>query len=453
MSRGLASLSLATLFCLLPGSALADEVLNSTAVFDFDDPVYSGSGFASDPAEGQLDSDNWVVTGLSDGDFDFGDTAVGGDYSRGASAGGVGDGGVYVFDADATPGDGITNFVLGVQPIGADFTPGAFVLRLQNQTVGTLNRIDVASTLLYFNDESRSNSLSLEYSTDNETWIPIDGASVTSPADPDDDPQWVATETLDTVEMLAIPEDGYLYLRWIGDDVDGTGSRDEFAIDDILVDPVSVCGNDNVDPGETCDDGNTDDGDGCTSLCLSATCGDGVVQRGFEECDDGNDATDDDCIACVDAECGDGFVHADLETCDDGNDVDDDECNNQCTEGPAPGTGGESDGETEGGDETSDTADSTGGSGDTTAGPSTDPTDTSDPSDPSATITITVSDGASAGGSDSDETGGGDDSGAARSGGDGGCRVAEGSGTGAGGGLGLLLGLAGWRRRRRGARG
>jgi len=446
MSRSLASLSLATLFALLPSTALADEVLDGTVAIDFDTPVFTGGGFAPEPGAGQLDSDNWIVTGLDDGDFDFGDTVSGGGYGHGVSVGDVTGGGVWAFDVDGVPDNGVLQLVLGIQPSGNDFTPGSIVLRLQNQTGGTVNRVDVASTMLYRNNEERGNSLSLEYSTDNETWIPIDGATVTSPAASDADPAWVATETLDTIDTLGIAEGDYLYLRWLGEDVDGMSFRDEFAIDDILVDPVSVCGNDTMDPGEACDDGNTEDGDGCTSLCQSATCGDGFVQDGFEECDDGNDDNTDECIACVAAECGDGFVQEGVEECDDGNADDDDECANDCTaNGSSSGTGGET-----GGEETDTEASSASGDDSSGAGSDTeDPTDATVSGGASATLTatITITDGGSGDGDGDDDGSSGSAPGGTGDGG--GCSV---GGRGSSGWLFAAVGLLGfWRRRRHAA--
>ncbi len=447
MSRGLVFLSLASLMALVPGTARATEPLGVDGyVIDFDNPSpFTGSGFSDSPAAGQLDSGNWIVTGLSDGDFDYATTADSGDYARGVSTGGITNGGVYSFDVDNTPDDGITNFALGVQPIGPDFTPGAFVLRLENQTGGTLNSVELASTLLYNNNEGRGNSLSLEYSTDEETWLPVDGATVTSPAAADA-MGWVATETLDTIDMLGVAEGEFLYLRWIGDDVDGSMNRDEFAIDDIIVDPIAVCGNGNMDPGEACDDGNTEDGDGCTSLCQSATCGDGVVQKGFEECDDGNDDDTDECIACVSATCGDGFVQDGVEDCDDGNGDDDDDCANDCTvnEGgeetgdPSTtgdeGTGGEETGDPTGAEGTG----STGGAGETGNNP-TDATVSG-----GASVTITVTNGGSGDDGDGDdgssgaESAGGTDDG-------GGCAV---GGRSTGAWLLGVFGILGFRRRR-----
>jgi len=103
-----------------------------------------------------------------------------------------------------------------------------------------------------------------------------------------------------------------------------------YFIDDVVLAPVSRCGNGLADPGEECDDGNTDDTDGCTSACRLAVCGDGFLQSGVEECDDGNTSNGDGCDAQCRAEvCGNGIVQAG-EACDDGNVIDGDGCDGEC---------------------------------------------------------------------------------------------------------------------------
>jgi hypothetical protein len=73
---------------VLPAVAqLEITAIGSPVTIDF--TGFMGSGFAPDPAADQLDSDTWAVTGLSDGDLDFGGTAVTGDFARGSTTGGV----------------------------------------------------------------------------------------------------------------------------------------------------------------------------------------------------------------------------------------------------------------------------------------------------------------------------------------------------------------------------
>lgn len=93
------SIRIAALVLLLqPG--LADAVSIST----LDTPVtldftgFTGSGFQPVPAPGQLDSDDFVVHGLSDDSSpSFGDTLTSGDFARGGpiEAGEALFGGVY----------------------------------------------------------------------------------------------------------------------------------------------------------------------------------------------------------------------------------------------------------------------------------------------------------------------------------------------------------------------
>src|SRR6266702_354185 len=58
---------------------------------------------------------------------------------------------------------------------------------------------------------------------------------------------------------------------------------------------TSTCGNGVVDPGEECDDGNIIGGDGCSADCKSTeVCGNGIRDVG-EACDDGNLVNGDGC--------------------------------------------------------------------------------------------------------------------------------------------------------------
>ena len=93
----------------------------------------------------------------------------------------------------------------------------------------------------------------------------------------------------------------------------------------------AACGDGVIQAGvEQCDDNNVVDTDACTATCQTARCGDGVVREGMEACDDGNTVDTDACHSCVAATCGDGFVRTGVEGCDDGNTIDTDACSNAC---------------------------------------------------------------------------------------------------------------------------
>jgi cysteine-rich repeat protein len=113
---------------------------------------------------------------------------------------------------------------------------------------------------------------------------------------------------------------------------------------------TAVCGDGyrNIDAGELCDDGNSILNDICpdgpNGTCISASCGDGLIQDGSEACDDGGVISSDGCSYQCGIEpgylcagepstcwtvCGDG-IRAGDELCDDGNDNDGDSCLSDC---------------------------------------------------------------------------------------------------------------------------
>ncbi len=133
------------------GPAAAQVSVSSTpAIINFD--TFMGDGLAPDPAAGQLDSDEWAIAGMSDGDVVFGGANAAGDYAKGTSTGGESSGGLYAFDTGA--GD----IAMGVQPTGSDFSPGTFTLRLVNNTGAAIDRLDVAYDICVYNNATRSSS-------------------------------------------------------------------------------------------------------------------------------------------------------------------------------------------------------------------------------------------------------------------------------------------------------
>lgn len=228
--------TLAALACAavaLPNAADAAtlNLLTPTVVYDFEG--FTGQGFDAAPAAGQLDSDDVVVTGMSDGDVAFGGTGVTGDFARGTDAdGGVSAGGVYAFTTLAG-----LDTLLGVQPGGSDFTPGSFVFKFTNGGTTPITNVTVASTLFVNNDQARGNSFDLYYSTD----AVIDNSDTLLNA-------YTSPEAADGLGFtlqagagsgiasgLSIAPGADFYIGYYSDDVSGGGSRDEFGLGTVSV--------------------------------------------------------------------------------------------------------------------------------------------------------------------------------------------------------------------------
>jgi hypothetical protein len=216
----------------------------NTQTIDFDNTLsgvnngaFTGAGFQSIPAAGELDSDAWAVTGWSDGALVFGGTrtTASTDYTRGSTGGGVTTGGIYGYDVDATAG---VNRALGIQPGGSDWAPGTLTLRIQNSSGSPIASVSVDYTVYIRNDQGRANSFNFSYSTDDTTYTTIASADLTSTAAAGGS-TLVANSRSVSVTGLSITDGSFFYLRWSGADVSGGGSRDEFALDDI---DISVTG-------------------------------------------------------------------------------------------------------------------------------------------------------------------------------------------------------------------
>lgn len=189
----------------------------------------TGTGFITSPASGELDSDEWRIAGLSDGDSNFGADYTTGDYARGSSTGGVSTGGVYIFDV------GSGNEALGIQPTGTDFTPGFFYLRTTNNTGDAIQEIEVAYEIYDYNDQNRSSSIAFSHSDDDATYNQIVALDFITAEASDAVPAWQNTARSTTLTGLNIANAANYFFSWGGTDIAGSGSRDELAIDNIVI--------------------------------------------------------------------------------------------------------------------------------------------------------------------------------------------------------------------------
>jgi HAMP domain-containing protein len=138
-------------------------------------------------------------------------------------------GGIYAFQVG-----GAADVGLGFQPTTDDLTSGTITLKVQNTSGAPLTTVRVSYDLYCYNDQGRANSVKFSYSTDDTTYTAVSALDYTSPEAADSSPAWEETDRVATLSFSVAAAD-YFYLRWTTADVSGSGSRDEFALDDITV--------------------------------------------------------------------------------------------------------------------------------------------------------------------------------------------------------------------------
>lgn len=227
-------------------SQLSVTTADVSNLIDFDNTVagvnegaFDGSGFMMTPVTGQLDADGWAVTGMSDGDKDFGVENTTGDHARGNTDGGlVTTGGMYSFNTS----EGVS---IGFQSTGSDFTPGTIALKVDNNTGAEMTSVSLEYDILVYNDQTRSNSVTISYSSDNITYTEVTGEMYATTVLASPSPDWEIYHRIVTFN-LTLADAESVYLMWTFDDKGGESSRDEIALDNIDVvlsaTPASDCG-------------------------------------------------------------------------------------------------------------------------------------------------------------------------------------------------------------------
>lgn len=197
---------------------------------DFND--FRGDGFDVNPSPSQLNSEKWRVEGLDDGDMNFGDNANTSVFARGEDDAGVTTGGVYAFEV--ATGD----YSLGIQPTGSNFTSGNFTLRMDNQTGSTIQAIEVEYDIYYWEEADRSNYFNFRVSNDDSDYDDIENLDFETTQT--NNPSWQKVERDTVIYCSYWEDDEYFYLQWQGDDVSGSGSRDQFALNNLEISPVNL---------------------------------------------------------------------------------------------------------------------------------------------------------------------------------------------------------------------
>jgi hypothetical protein len=209
-----------------------------TTVAGVNNGQYAGTGLEPTPVTGRLDSDAWATSGMSDGNSTFGDTRTTSatDFTRGTSTGSTTQGGYWSFQV--ATGD----YAFGIQPTDPDWTPGTVVLKIVNNTGGTVNSVSISYNIYNKNDGNRANSFNFAYSYDNTTYTTVPSLDYTSPEALSTPSPWTAIARSTTITGLTLSNGSFFYFRWNGNEVTGTGSRDKFALNDIVINVTTAAG-------------------------------------------------------------------------------------------------------------------------------------------------------------------------------------------------------------------
>ncbi len=211
------------------------SLLSAQTIFWEDFDSFRGAGFQADPVAGQLDSDFWSISGFSDGDLDFGGTYTTGDYSRGTSFGPARTGGIYGFELGENSGD----YILGIQPGSTDFAPGAIQLKFTNTTGDTLRGIIVRYEIAVLNDQERSSSFNFAHKDDiGDTFTSIPALDYSTPETSDSTPAWKTIRRSTTITGITLAAGDDYFLQWSSDGVSGTGSMDQFGLNNVVISAI-----------------------------------------------------------------------------------------------------------------------------------------------------------------------------------------------------------------------
>ncbi|RZJ73314.1 choice-of-anchor D domain-containing protein [Flavobacterium sp.] len=198
--------------------------------------AYKAAGFSPNPTvAGRLNSNAWDVRGFDFGTLGFGGTQTVDDFGRGQITAPVLTGGLYAYTE--LPGT-VANPAFMVQPAATDFNPGSIVLRVRNNGTTNMTQLSVSYNLFIRNDEGRANSFNFSHSNDDVVYQAVPTLDYISPEAPDAF-QWTAVGVSPArstiITGINVAPGQYYYLRWTSEDVSGTGDRDEFGLDDIVI--------------------------------------------------------------------------------------------------------------------------------------------------------------------------------------------------------------------------
>jgi len=163
---------------------------------------------------------SWDGINISSNSVDF----------MGVHAGGARTGGCYAWLINQT------NYTMGCQPTADKFTPGYFELRIVNKTGHPMEGVVVEYIIWHLNDADRSGKIKLMKSQKENLFEEIEGSEFITPVEAAQPAVWQNEKrTLKIKFRSPLQNNDKLYLRWIIDDAEGSGSRDEIGLDNVLL--------------------------------------------------------------------------------------------------------------------------------------------------------------------------------------------------------------------------
>jgi hypothetical protein len=125
---------------------------------------------------------------------------------------------------------------LGYQPTASEFTPGFFMLTISNAAAEAGGVVEVSYEIVCLNNENRSSRLDFEYSRDGVAFTAVRAAAYASPREEDSPAHWTVTKRSVGIRLRPALEPGQrFWFKWRGDDNGGSGSRDEYGINNVCV--------------------------------------------------------------------------------------------------------------------------------------------------------------------------------------------------------------------------
>ena len=219
-------LTYTTILCLALRTAGGNEFVLTQLDVPVDESFDEFRGTLTTLPEGFSVSEKTNVP-MEEGDVDF----------RGVSPGGVITGGCYAWAV--APDD----YALGFQPTDNKFTPGYFMVVASNATGSSLSSLALSYDIVFLNDQDRSSTLDLDVSLDGSVFSRIQEAAFCTPQARETPASWKQCARSVRVRFGGPLSPGAkVWIRWKGNDGGGSGSRDEYRINNFRIVPYGSDG-------------------------------------------------------------------------------------------------------------------------------------------------------------------------------------------------------------------